>query len=176
MKVPIPFFGLVMKTIETDLVQRFLIVFRQPQDIHRVLIAIPITLFISHTIFLKNKPGLAVITGNLQRPEQIWVMLMSFLVLFITCWAVFSSAFNPVLYIRQIVFVMWTCLIHRLSYGLEIFGTPYLTWISFAALISFIPFACTGLRPDQLYEKYRTNKETEGVKHPAVITDIKEVA
>jgi len=171
MKVPIPFFGLVMKTIETDLVQKFLGVFRQPQDIHRVLIIIPITLFISHTVFLKNQPGLAVITGNLQRPEQIWVSLMAFLVLFISCWAVFSSAFNPVLYVRQIVFAMWTCLLHRLSYGLEVFGTPYLTWISFAALISFLPFACTGLRPDQLYTKYKADKELQAVQHPAVITN-----
>lgn len=176
MKVPIPFFGLVMKTIETDLVQKFLKIFTEPQDIHRVLIVIPITLFISHTVFLKNQPGLSVVTANLQRTEEIWIGLMGFLVLFISCWAVFSSAFNPVLYIRQIVFVMWTCLIHRLSYGLEVFGTPYLSWISFVALASFIPFACTGLRPDQLYEKYKADKQAPAVQHPAVIADIKEVA
>lgn len=170
MKVPIPFFGLVIKTIETDLVQKFLGIFRQPQDIHRVLIVIPITLFISHTIFLKSQPGLAVITGNLQRPEEIWVILMAFLLLFISCWAVFSSAFNPVLYIRQVVFVAWTCLLHRLSYGLEELGTSYVTTISFGALVSFLPFAFTGLRPDQLWVKYKANKELQAIQHPAVIT------
>jgi len=176
MKVPIPFFGLVMKTVETEFVQKFLGIFRQPQDIHRVLVVIPIVLFISHTIFLKNQPGLAVIANNFQRPEEIWVGLMAFPVLFISCWAVFSSSFNPVLYLRQIVFIMWTCLIHRLSYGLEVFGTPYLTWISFAALVSFLPFACTGKRPDQLYEKYKTNKEVQTIQHPAVISHTEEAA
>jgi len=174
MKVPIPFFGLVMKTIETDLVQKFLGVFRQPQDIHRVLIVIPIALFISHTVFLKNQPGTSVVFNNLQRPEMIWVGLMGFLLFFVSCWAVFSSGFNFVLYVRQSVFVMWTCLLHRLSYGLEVFGTPYLTGISIIALISFLPFAFTGFRPDQLYKQYKDDKALTA--HPAIITRTEEAA
>lgn len=176
MKVPIPFFGLVMKTIETDLVQKFLEIFRRPQDIHRVLITIPITLFISHTLFLKNQPGTSVVFNNLQRPEVIWVGLMIFLLLFVSCWAVFSSEFNPVLYTRQIVFIMWTCLVHRLSYGLETLGSPLLTWLSFGALVSFLPFAATGLRPDQIWTKYKADKAAEVKIHPAVVTQTKEVA
>lgn len=176
MKVPIPFMGVIMKTIETDMVQQFIGVFRKPQDIHRVLIVIPLTLFVSHSIFLKNQAHISVIFYDLQRSEIIWLGLQAFPLLFAACWAVFSSEFNLTLYIRQIVFVGWTCLLHRLSYGLEGFGTPYLMTISFAALISFLPYAFFGLRPDQIWNQYQKKKAEAAKKQHAAVVYQKEAA
>ena len=137
--------GVITKSIETDVVQQFLGVFRKPSDLHRVLIVIPLALYVSHSLFMKNQAHIYVIFHKLHRSEIIWLGLQSFPLLFAACWAVFSSQFNLTLYIRQIVFVGWTCLLHRLSYGLEELGTPYLMTVSFAALIFFLPYAFTGL-------------------------------
>lgn len=170
MKLFYPILSISDTIVKTNFVQSFLKVFRETEDIHRVLVVIPLALFVSHSIFLKNQPGVSVMFYDLGRPEQIWVGLLGFVVFFVGSWAVFSSPFNPVLYIRQAVFIMWACLLHRLSYGLEVFGTPYLTTISVIALFSFIPFAFTGKRPDQLYEEYKIRKASELQAHPAVIT------
>ncbi len=176
MKIYIPFMGVITKSIETDVVQQFLGVFRKPQDIHRVLIVIPLTLFVSHSIFLKNQAHISVIFYDLQRSEIIWLGLQSFPLFFAACWAVFSSEFNLTLYIRQIIFVGWTCLLHRLSYGLEELGTPYLMTISFLALIFFLPYAFSGLRPDQMWNQYQEKKAEEVKKQHAAVVYQKEAA
>lgn len=170
MKFYIPFFGLLEKTVQMDLVQRFLAVFRNTQDIHRVLIVIPLTLLVSHSLYLKLQSHVEVIFYTVQRSEIIWLALEVFIILFVACWAVFSSPFNPSLYVRQAVFVIWTALLHRLGYGLETLGSTYFTVVSFIALTSFLPFAFTGLKIDQLFRKLKEDYESSKKTEPAVVS------
>lgn len=160
MKFYIPFFGLLEKTVQMNFVQRFLAVFRNTQDIHRVLIVIPLTLLISHSLYLKTQAHVEVVFFTLKSSEIIWLALEIFIVLFAACWAIFSSPFNPSLYVRQTVFAIWTALLHRLGYGLESLGTTYFTVVSFAALTYFLPFAFTGLRIEQLFSKWKDDYES----------------
>lgn len=170
MKFYVPFLGLLEKTVQMDLTRRFLAVFRDTQDIHRVLIIIPLTLLVSHSLYLKSQPHVSVIFYKLQRSEGVWLALELFMILFVACWAIFSSPFNPSLYVRQAVFMIWTGLLHRLGYGLETLGTTYFTIVSFIALTSFLPFAFTGLKIEQLFNKlkedYESNKKTEAAVVP----------
>jgi hypothetical protein len=170
MKFYIPFFGLLEKTVQMNFVQRFLAVFRDTQDIHRVLIIIPLTLLVSHSLYLKIQSHMEVIFYTVQRSEIVWLILEVFLILFIACWAVFSSPFNPALYVRQTVFVIWTALLHRLGYGLETLGSTYFTLVSFIALTSFLPFAFTGLTITQLFKRLKEDYESSKKTEPAVVS------
>jgi hypothetical protein len=176
MKFYIPFFGLLEKTIQMNFVQRFLAVFRNTQDIHRVLIVIPLTLLISHSLYLQTRAHVEVIFYTIKNEEIFWLALEGFIVLFVGCWAVFSSPFNPALYVRQGVFAIWTALLHRLGYGLESLGSTYFTVVSFIALTSFLPFAFTGLKNEQLFRKWKEEYEskkkskTKYASEPAVVS------
>lgn len=170
MKFYIPFFGLLEKTVQMNLVRRFLAIFRDTRDIHRALIVIPLTLLVSHSLFLKSQPHIAVIFYRVQRNEVVWLTLQAFVILFIACWAVFSSPFNLSLYVRQTVFIIWTGLLHRLGYGLETLGSTYFTVVSFLALTSFLPFAFTGLKIEQLFRKMKEDYESNKSTEPAVVS------
>jgi hypothetical protein len=167
MKLYIPVFGFAEKIIQTNFIQRFLEIFRDTKDIHRVIVVVPLTLLISHSLYLRGLPHMSDIFFKPARAEVIWFGLFCFPVAFGYLWAVFSSPLNPALYIRQTIFIIWTALLHRWSYGLETFGTPYATVISLLALTSYLPFALWGLRPDQLFMKLiddykaRKNADTE---------------
>lgn len=155
--------GFAEKIIQTNLVQGFLHIFRKPDDIHRVLSVIPITLLISHSAYMLDAPSIKLTTASFSEAEILWLILFALPPLFWSLWTIFSSVFNPALYVRQAIFVIWTGLAHRWACGLEIFGTPYLTAVSLIALTSYLPFAFWGLRPDQLFSKlqdeYRFRKE-----------------
>lgn len=170
MKFFIPFVGFTEKIVQMNLVQGFFEVFRDTRDTHRVLIVIPLTLFISHSLYLQGQTYVSVIFYKIHRAELIWLILGAFIMLFVASWAVFSSSFNPALYIRQIIFVIWTGLLHRLSYGLESLGTTYFTIVSFIALTSFLPFAITGLKVEQLFRKLKEDYESGKKSEPAVIS------
>lgn len=169
MKFYIPFFGLLEKTVQMNLVRRFLDIFRDTRNIHRVLITIPLTLLVSHSLYMKNHTPAAVIFYEIQRSEVIWLGLAAFFVLFAASWAVFSGPFSPALYIRQTVFMIWTGLLHRLGYGLETLGSTYFTVVSFIALTSFLPFAFTGLKTEQLFRKLKEDYESGKKSEPAVV-------
>jgi len=167
MNISLPFVGFIKKTIDVNIiVQAFLDIFSNTEDRHRVFIIVPVVLLLSHTYFLATKNVLVrQLRHVLNRDEIIWLVLASIAVLFILSWAVFSSEFNPRLYIRQVVIAIWTALIHRLVYGLEIPGTTYFTAVSIIALVSFLPFALTGLKAEELFVKlkddYKSSKEPE---------------
>lgn len=169
MKVKLPFVGFIEKTIQADIVRAFLGVFRDTQDIHRVLIIIPWTLFLSHCWHIKNAPQTSLIVANLNREEIIWIGLASFMMLFILSWAVFSSEFNPSLYFRQLIIGGWTFLIHRLVYGLTMLGSPDFYLLSFAAFSYFLPFAITGLTPKEFFQKLKDDREAKKNHEPAFI-------
>lgn len=169
MNIKIPFIGFIEKTVQMNVVRKFLAVFRDTQDIHRVLVLIPLTLFVSHSYFLMNQPHTSVIFYRLQRSEIIWIALLGFIVLFVASWAIFSSPLNSALYVRQGVFIIWTGLLHRLAYGLETLGTTYFTVVSFIALTSFLPFAFTGFKIEQLFA--RIKDEYKANKRPAVVIE-----
>jgi len=145
-------------------------VFRDTQDIHRVLIIIPLVLLISHSIYLKTQSHVEVILYTLQSSEIFWLVLAGFILLFVACWAVFSTPFNPSLYVRQMIFAIWTALLHRLGYGLEILGSTYFTLVSFVALTSFLPFAFTGLKIEQLFKSWKEEYESNKKSEPAVVS------
>lgn len=172
MNIKIPFIGFIEKTVQMNIIKKLVAVFRDTQDIHRVLIVIPLTLFVSHSYYLTQQPHVSVIFYKLQRSEVIWVGLIGFIFVFVAFWAVLSSPFHPALYVRQGVFVIWTGLLHRLLYGLEILGTTYFTVVSFIALTSFLPFAFTGLKIDQLFARFKDEyKAKKAEKRPAIIID-----
>jgi hypothetical protein len=157
------------KIIQADIVQKFLRIFRDTQDAHRVLVVIPLTLFLSHSWFLKSAPQVSLVASRINPDEMFWLILAGSGVLFVLCWAIFSSPFNPSLYVRQSIFIIWTGLAHRWFYGLEIPGTPYLTAISLLALTSYLPFAFWGLRPDQLFSKIKDEYQEKKNTRPAVV-------
>lgn len=157
MNIKIPFIGFIEKTFQLNIVRQFLIVFRDTQDKHRVAVIIPLTLLLSHSYYLYQQPAMIAISRSISRSEILWLGLAGFIVLFMASWAIFSSPFNVSLYVRQGVFVMWTGLVHRLSYGLEVLGTPYFNIIAFIALTSFLPFAFTGLKNGELFSKWKND-------------------
>ena len=165
MRLPWPAISFTEKIIQFPIVQGFLRVFRDTQDIHRVLAVIPWALYISHSWFMKSAPQISLAAARFSNDEILWLFLASFPVLFVFCWAVFSSPFNPSLYVRQSIFLIWTVLVHRWFYGLEAIGTPFLTTVSLVALTSYLPFAFWGLRPDQLFKRaldeYTARKKAE---------------
>lgn len=169
MNIKIPFIGFIEKTIQMNIVRRFLAVFRETQDIHRVLIMIPLTMLVSHSYFLYQQPAMVALAYNISRSEALWLGLAGFMVLFVGSWAIFSSEFHPALYVRQGVFIIWTGLLHRLTYGLETLGTTYFTVVSFIALTSFLPFAFTGLKIEQLFAEWM--KQAQAQKRPAIVID-----
>ncbi len=169
MKFKIPVIGFIEKTIRADLVQKFLDIFRNTRDIHRVLVIIPLTWFISHSFYLKSRSLWANIFSSLSRDEAIWLGLCGFPALFVLCWAIFTSDFNMSLYMRQAIFAIWTGLLHRLGYGLEAIGTTYITTVSFLALTSYLPFAFWGLRPDQVFKKVKEGYDIKKNTTDAVI-------
>lgn len=165
MKVKIPFIGFIDKTINADFVQAFLRVFRETEDKHRVFIVIPAVLLISHSYYMFANPLIRQLSYTISKDKIIWVVLAAFPILFMLSWAVFSSAFNPRLYVRQTVLIIWAALLHRLAYGLEVLGTTYFTVVSFIALTSFLPFAITGLKIEELFNRikddYKERREAE---------------
>lgn len=169
MKVKIPFIGFIEKTIHTDFIQAILKIFRETEDKHRVLIMIPLTLLISHSYFMSMQPHVMVIFHSVSRSEGFWLALAGFTALFVFAWAILSGPFNPALYVRQSVFIVWIGLLHRLAYGLESLGTMYITTVSFIALSSFLPFAFTGLTVPQLFSKLKDDYKTRKNAEPAVV-------
>jgi hypothetical protein len=164
MKIKIPFVGFIEKTINANIVQAFLKVFRDTQDKHRVLMIVPLTMLLSHSYYMFMQSHVAVLLYKIGEDEALWLGLAGFIFLFVLAWAIFSSPFNPALYVRQIVFIIWTGLLHRLAYGLETLGTTYFTAVSFIALTSFLPFAFTGLKIEELFQRlkddYQAKKNT----------------
>lgn len=164
MRIKIPFIGFIDKTIHTDFIQAILRVFRETQDKHRVMIMVPLTLLVSHSYYLSRQPHIAVILTQISNSEGIWIILASFVALFVFGWGILSSPFSPALYARQAIFIIWTGLLHRLSYGLETLGTPYFNVISFCALTYGLPFAFTGKGIPYLFTKaiedYKMKKES----------------
>ena len=173
MKVKIPFLGFVEKTINADFAQAFLQIFRDTQDKHRVLIIVPLVLLLSHSYYMYMQPHISVIFYKIAQKEGIWLALAGFTVLFVFFWAIFSSPFNPSLYVRQIIFAVWTGLLHRLGYGLETLGSTYITVVSFIFLTLPLIFAFTGLTVSQFFNKikddYQAKKNAEATE-PAVIS------
>ena len=175
MKVKIPFVGFIEKSINADFVQAFLRVFRETEDKHRVFIIVPVVLLLSHSYYMMSNPLIRQLGYNLNKDRVLWLVLAAFPVLFLLSWAVFSSAFNPRLYIRQIVLIIWSALLHRLCYGLEVMGTTYFTVVSFIALTSFLPFALTGMKIEELFNKlkddYKERRESENEAFVKIIKD-----
>lgn len=169
MKLKIPFIGFIEKTIHTDFIQAILRVFRETEDKHRVLVMVPLTLLISHSYFMSMQPHIQVIFHNVSRSEGFWLALAGFSALFVFAWAVLSSPFNPALYVRQTIFIIWTGLLHRLGYGLETLGTMYITTVSFLALSSFLPFAFTGMTIPQLFNRLKDDYQSRKTREPAVV-------
>lgn len=170
MKVKYPIISFADKVIHTNFVQGFLRIFRDTQDTHRVLAIIPLTIFISHSVYMYSAPQVRRMAHNINNAELLWLTLCGLLSTWCLCWAVFSSEFKPSLYVRQIIFAIWSALGHRWLYGLETPGTMYLTVISIAALTSYLPYAFWGLRPDQLYSKVKEEYKTRKNAQPAVVT------
>jgi hypothetical protein len=171
MNLKIPFIGFIDKTLHMNVIQRFLSIFRDTRDIDRVIIVIPLTLLISHSFLLKAQTHMSIIFYKLTPKEIVWLILMGFPVLFSFFWAVFSSPFNPSLYVRQAIFIIWTGLLHRLFYGLEILGSAYFTVVSFIALTSFLPFAFTGLKIEELFKRWKSEYNEKKQQHPPVVIE-----
>lgn len=172
MKVRYPIFAVSFadKIIKTNFVQGFLRIFRDTQDSHRVLAIIPLTLFISHSWYMKTAPQISLAAARISNDELFWIILCGFIASAYFCWAVFSSKFNPPLYVRQTIFAIWTGLAHRWIYDLETLGTPYLTAVSLLALTSYLPYAFWGLRPDQLFKQIQDEYKARKNAEPAVVT------
>ena len=178
-KIFYPVVGLAEKAVKLDIVQKILAIFRDTQDIHRVAIIVPLTLFLSHSLFMSNQPHIAVIFHRLTKPEIFWIVLAAFSALFMLAWSTLSSNFNPALYARQMIVAGWTFILHRIAYGLTALGSPDFYIPAFVALSVFLPFAVTGLRIDDFFKKlkedYETKKQAEAAmvarRHPAVIQE-----
>jgi hypothetical protein len=121
---------------------------------------------------MKSAPHVSLVTSRLNDNEIFWLSLMAGLTLFVFCWAIFSSPFNPSLYVRQTIFFIWTGLAHRWFYGLEHIGTPLLAYVSLVSLTSYLPFAFWGIRPDQLFNKIREEYNTRKIAEAQKITSI----
>jgi len=168
--LPLPMLSFTEKIIQTNFVQGFLRIFRETNDTHRVLAVVPLAWFISHSYYMLQAPQVAHMATRVNIDEGIWLALGGLITLFMFSWSVFSSEFNPSLYVRQGIFIIWTGLTHRWIYGLEALGTPFLTTVSLIALTSYLPFAFWGLRPDQLYIKIKDEINAKKNARPAVVT------
>ncbi len=146
----------------------FLNIFRNPSDIHRVLMVIPLSALISHTIYLSDKASSWVVFN---RGEYFLFGLVLLLFIFATLWAVFSCKFNFKLYVRQLIFILWVILFHRIAFGLESVGSMFFSILSFVALTGYVIFALTGLRLDQLIhlfvEKRNEKRNSSTVATPS---------
>lgn len=159
------------KLIRTNFVQRFLAIFRDTEDIHRVLAIVPVVLVLSHSWFIKNAVGVSVVVAQLNNSEILWLTFSSIPILFMLFWAVFSSPFNLYLYWRQIIIGAWALLIHRLAYGLTQLGTADFYVLAFAAFVSFLPFALTGQKIEQFFDGIKQRRESANNRQPAVIME-----
>jgi hypothetical protein len=157
----IPVIGFIEKQLRVGIVSKFLAIFRNTADVHRVIMFIPLTLLASHIYYFKSLPRIGVIFYKLQRDELILIGLVAFFFVFALCWSIFSSPFNLQLYLRQSIFAAWTGLLHRLSYGLDTLGSTYPATLLFMGLTLCLPYAFMGLRLDQVWEKIKENHEAK---------------
>ncbi len=128
----------------------FLEVFRYPQDIHRVISALFLSVTFSHIYFIAVElPVLVEIGEN----EIVLISLISAALVFQVLWSFFSSDLNIKLYIRQFVVIGWGILAHRLGYGVETLGSKFVTIMLLTGWSIWIPFALTGMRFDELQHK-----------------------
>jgi len=128
----------------------FFRIFREPRDIHRVIISGLLAVFASHTWFLFYEAETKFI---FTKDHIVLGILIGAMLGFMLFWSIFSSNLNIKLYVRQIIVIGWAILAHRLSYGVESFGSIFVTAMLFLGWSIWIPFALTGMRFDELQTK-----------------------
>jgi hypothetical protein len=128
---------------------QFFRVFRAPQDIHRVISALFLSVTFSHIYFVWKSSESTEIDGKLLVLAGLVTAVMVFQVL----WTFLSSGLNIKLYLRQFVVIGWGVLAHRLGYGVESLGSTLVTVMLFMGWSIWIPFAISGMRFDELQSK-----------------------
>ncbi len=164
------------RLIKTNIARHFLSIFRDTQDIHRVLVIIPLVLLLSHGWFMQEAPQVSLVVARLSRDETILLSLVGFVVAFVFCWAVFSAPVNIFLYVRQAIVGAWALIIHRLLYGLTELGTADFYLLAFVSFASFLPFALTGLKIEKFFQKIQDERAQKRDQRPAVVEETEESA
>ena len=146
---------------------QFLLIFRAPQDIHRVISALFLSVTFSHIYFLWAESVESVVPTT--KIESVLIGLIAGVLAFQVLWAFLSTGLNVKLYIRQFVVIGWGILAHRLGYGVEILGSVFVTVMLLMGWTIWIPFALTGMRFDELQTKIEVWQDAK--KRKSTIVD-----
>ena len=141
-----------------NVIDSFLSIFRNPTDLHRVVVSCFLAVFASHFFYLHFS------AMKTPKVDLLLQSLVGSMYCFVAFWAVFSAKFDLTLYVRLFVVAGWGVLGHRLFYGVESFGSAFFNIMLFLGWSVWIPFALTGMRFDQLQLKIEEIQKRKEVK------------
>lgn len=99
----------------------FFEIFREPKDIHRVVIAGFVSLFVSHAAYLYESTAQNV--SIVHSSDYLLVSLVWSFVVYLFLHSIFSSKRNVMLYLRIFIGMFFVSLGHSLYFGLESAGS-----------------------------------------------------
>jgi len=131
----------------TAIWSEFKLVFKNPREIHRVLMVIPLAALLSHIIFMYFSLPKGV---PLQSDVSLAILLCSIPATFVVAWILFSNPLDVELSTR----FLWSGLLsigaHRLFVGVEALGSPYISAVGIAAILMIMIFVVTGKTKNEL--------------------------
>lgn len=111
-------------------------IFRDTQEIHRVLLSFPLGFSLSLGIFVYNSSPFA----NPSSAEITTGLFIVFFWMFAFLFAVVTDQFNPLLHLRQLIAMIWAILAQGLIFGTEGAGTLFFNIVSLISTTALLPF------------------------------------
>jgi hypothetical protein len=139
----------------------FFEVFRDPKDIHRVIIAGFISLFVSHAVYLyeSTAQNVSIVHTN----DYLLVSLVWFFVAYLTLHSIFSSKKNIMLYLRLFIAMFFISLGHRLYFGLESAGSWFFNTSYVIFSIPFFYYSLMGKFPQFVMDSFKEKPDAANV-------------
>lgn len=123
------------------IINEFVLIFKNPRELHRVLMVIPLAAALSHASYLYVKIPAGVPFTN---DQVISIILGGFIYLTMWCFVFFSNPNDFKLFLRFVFCGALSALAHRLIVDVDKFGTWYYSAVSLAAIAFVLIFIVTG--------------------------------
>jgi hypothetical protein len=128
-------------------------IFREPKDIHRILVSGVLALILSHVFYLFESDSESFSIVNVD--DYILVAVFWFQFVFCLGWCLFSQETGIVIYGRIGVIALWAILIHRVFYGVESLGSFFVNFAFLLGWSAWLPFALFGLSIEGAFMKLK---------------------
>lgn len=130
-----------MKNIWFAFWREFLLFFRNPREIHRVVLTVPLSGLLSHVIYMYNllPPEYIFTTADI---TAIWLGVSLYIMTLM--WCFLSNEMTIDLFNRFAIVASLTVLYHRVYFYTIDLGDPYYQALSTISFLVFVVWAITG--------------------------------